>query len=75
MGRNRDASGAITIPVTITDGENTYTVTSIGNSAFSECYNLTSVDIPDSVTSIGIGAFLMCRSLTSVDIPAQFPQR
>ena len=69
VGRNRDASGAITIPVTITDGENTYTVTSIGNSAFSECYNLTSVDIPDSVTSIGIGAFLMCRSLTSVDIP------
>ncbi len=68
VGRNR-SSGDISIPATITDVKNTYTVTSIGNLAFSECPGLTSVDIPDSVTSIGIGAFFACSGLTSVDIP------
>ena len=69
VGRNQDASGAITIPATITHGENTYTVTSIGDDAFCFCSSLTSVDIPDSVTSIGGFAFYYCTGLTSVDIP------
>lgn len=44
-------------------------VTSIGERAFDACYNLTSVDIPDSVTSIGIQAFIGCSGLTSIKIP------
>ena len=44
-------------------------VTSIGNSAFSCCYNLTSVVIGDSVTYIGGSAFYYCNSLSSVVIP------
>ena len=44
-------------------------VTSIGDSAFSNCGNLTSVIIPDSVTSIGSSAFRDSDSLTSVTIP------
>ena len=44
-------------------------VTSIGNSAFSECTNLSNVTIPDSVTRIGDSAFESCTSLTSVIIP------
>ena len=44
-------------------------VTSIGNRAFSECYSLTSVTIPDGVTSIGDYAFSYCTDLTSVTIP------
>ena len=44
-------------------------VTSIGGSAFSTCYSLTSVTIPSSVTSIGDYAFQSCTSLTSVTIP------
>ena len=44
-------------------------VTSIGDSAFRSCRNLTSVTIPDGVTSIGDWAFLDCDSLTNVTIP------
>ena len=53
--------------------EKTYTiptsVTSIGDSAFSGCSNLTSITIPPSVTSIGDVAFSGCSSLTSITIP------
>lgn len=45
-------------------------VTSIGNYAFSQFDNLTSVIIPDSVTSIGGHAFSWCTSLASVSIPS-----
>ena len=44
-------------------------VASIGNSAFSNCSSLTSIEIPNSVTSIGNSAFSNCSSLTSIEIP------
>ena len=44
-------------------------VTSIGDTAFSNCSSLTSIAIPNSVTSIGEGAFYVCSSLTSIAIP------
>ena len=44
-------------------------VTSIGESAFSDCSSLTSINIPNSVTSIGESAFLGCSKLTSITIP------
>ena len=57
------------IPASVEYHSVTYSVTSIGGSAFRECTDLTSVTIPNSVTSIGIFAFEGCRGLTSVTIP------
>lgn len=62
-------TGNLIIPSTVTDGNDTYSVTSIGNVAFQFCRGLTSVSIPNSVTSIGNYAFNNCSSLTSVAIP------
>lgn len=44
-------------------------VTSIGNTAFSFCDNLSNVMIPDSVTNIGDYAFYFCGGLTNIMIP------
>ena len=61
-------TGTVVIPTSVTNGENTYSVTSIGDYAFTECGGLTSVTIPNSVTSIGQAAFSGCTGLTSVYI-------
>jgi hypothetical protein len=37
---------------------------------FSECFDLTSVNISSSVTIIGIRAFYRCRSLKNITIPS-----
>ena len=62
-------SGNIVIPSEITYNNVTYSVTSIGKSAFEGCYGLTSITIPNSVTSIGDRAFSYCSGLTSITIP------
>ena len=61
--------GDITIPATVTYEGEVYTVTKIGDNAFYNCTNLTSVSIPNSVTSIGISAFYYCKRLSSLNIP------
>ena len=49
-------------------------MTSIGESAFGDCYEMSSVTIPDSVTSIGRTAFLYCHSLTIVTMLGERPE-
>ena len=62
-------SGNVVIPASVTYKGETYTVTSIGYSAFYGCSSLTSITIPESVTSIGSYAFYRCSSLISINIP------
>ena len=59
----------VVIPSTVVNNGTTYTVTSIGNYAFSGCSGLTAIEIPNSVTSIGNYAFYGCSGLTAVEIP------
>lgn len=62
-------SGDIIIPETVTYEGEQYKVTSIGDIAFQNCYDLTSVNIPNGVTSIGTMAFQKCTGLISVTMP------
>ena len=58
------SGGAVEIPADI-DGKS---VTSIGNGAFENCFELTSINIPDGVTSIGTNAFNGCSGLTDITV-------
>ena len=61
-------TGCVVIPENVNYNSTTYSVTSIGNYAFEGCYNLKSIEIPNSVTSIGSDAFYGCSGLTSIVI-------
>ena len=63
---SNEYTGDVTVPSTVAYNGNTYSVTSIGKSAFGYCSGLTSVTIGDGVTSIGHEAFCECYGLTSV---------
>ena len=64
-----DVSGHITVPSTVKYNGGQYTVTSIGDYAFSYCESLTSITLPAGVTSIGNSAFYNCYTLTSITLP------
>lgn len=60
---------SVIIPASVVYNETSYSVTRIGDRAFSGCSKVTYVSIPNSVTSIGEAAFASCYSLTTVTIP------
>ena len=66
---DKEKTQLIQAPCTIAAYTIPNSVTTIGQSAFDQCSNLTSIDIPNSVTYIGDQAFCWCPSLTSIDLP------
>ena len=67
--RHKKYSGDIVIPSSIEYEGVNCSVVSIGERAFYECGELTSVTIPNSVSNIGAYAFYECNSLSNVTIP------
>jgi hypothetical protein len=63
-------SGHIDIPSEVPYNDETFNVVRIGNGAFDNSVDLTSVSIPTSVTSIEDGAFYRCTGIASITIPA-----
>ena len=64
-------SGSVTIPATVKHGGNTYSVVAVGQAAFSDCTELTSVTFGSNIASIGISAFEGCSGLTEITIPSE----
>lgn len=62
-------SGDVVIPASITYNGNTYVVTGIGANAFFQCFDLTSVEIPNTVTAIYTAAFRDCWNMTTISLP------
>lgn len=63
-------AGTVLIPSSIYHEGVSYSVTSIGDKAFSDSRTLISISIPNSVTNIGVEAFYNCSNLTSINIPS-----
>ena len=62
-------TGNIIVPAVVSYQSIDYSVTHIGNCAFKDCLNLTSVIIPSSVTTVGDNAFYGDTNLTAIAIP------
>lgn len=58
----------ISIPKSI-NADKEYVVSEIGEKAFQNCSNISSVILPDSLKSIRKGAFIKCSSLEKINIP------
>jgi|GEM_PF-620999 len=58
-------SGDLVIPETVTAG-NTFTIKGIGERAFADNTNITSITLPEYVTDIGNGAFSGCNNIETL---------
>lgn len=69
LGFVDNASSELTIPAKAKFDGKTYSVTAIGEDAFCDCDNLTSVTFPNTIKQIGEDAFYDCNNLTSAVLP------
>ena len=61
--------GDIVIPTKVEYQGRHYAVTEIGDSAFMQCYDVTSVEIPEGITKIGSNAFAMTYDIKEFILP------
>lgn len=64
-------SGDLIIPESVTRSSDgvTYRVTEIGEAAFINCSELTSITIPSTITALQQGAFWGCSALSEITVP------
>lgn len=65
---NNYYKGAINIPSIIEYAGTTYSVVSIGDEAFNNCDEISSMKMPNSIVHIGMSAFEDCRSMKSIQL-------
>lgn len=64
-------AGIISVPEKVKSSDGVeYTVTTLGDGAFSGCKSLASITIPSTVTSLGYQCFQYCSSLRDIKIPS-----
>ena len=68
---NGKYKGDVVIPSTVNYYGVTYNVTKIGDGAFQNSTDLTTVQVPSSVTDFGLYSFSGCTGLISVNIPSK----
>lgn len=66
---NNKYSGDVVVPPTVDFGGKKYQVTRIGNYAFYDNDDLSSITLPKCINSIGYQAFYNCDWITKIDIP------
>lgn len=71
--RESEISGHIDIPSKVTNRSKEYVVRSIEDSAFSDCYDITSLSIPVTIEEIGWDAFAGCTNLSNIVISCKTP--
>ena len=59
--------GSVTIPATVTYNGKNYSVKAIGENAFKQCTDLTSVTIGSNIETVGYAAFSGCTNLTEIN--------
>ena len=62
-------SGEVSVPATVVNGEEEYTVTTVADGAFENSSELTSVTLPETITTIEYSAFQNCSGLTTLVVP------
>ena len=67
---DKELSGRVIIPDTVTYNNVKYPVTAISNYAFRDCKKITSISMPNSITKLGEYSFDSCSGLTSIEIPS-----
>lgn len=63
-------AGTLVLPAQVERDGTTYPVTTIGQSAFESCSNITRVVVPEGVTTIEGFAFYRCAALDTIELPS-----
>lgn len=67
-------TGDVTVPATVEYNNKTYRVTTIDNSAFSWCYELTGLHLPSTITTIGTEILANSNNAVSLTIDSENPK-